>query len=495
MFTENERISGRQLFRKMIMGLIGIYLTVVPVIPEIRGLQGILALLLVMVIYLFAGIWFVRMKAIFQDPERYLGKIVGKLLIFLYLILLWSAGVFLLHVTAGITAYFLIEDSITWAVILSAGIVTYLGSHQGAERRARMAEVCFPVLFVLLAGMMLFVLPGIKMSYLLEDTGVSIRGLIRGSIKIAGVFLPFFLFPFALGKVEKAGKSWKYMAGSVSFLTMFLIAALILLQGIFGLGGYEHKQYPMIDLMAGVRLPGDFIQRVDVFWASALLFSMLFSLGSVFFYNYELLKRIKLEKAAVILAIGIIAAACLTGCGVPLEDRAFPLEMSADYRNGKYEIRYGIPPFSGTTGQDKNTGQAEDAQSVGYTGKILKEAEKKFHDNREKYIDTGHMKALILGYGILENKEAYGELLQFLEEKPSVGAGIYVFASREIPALMSLDDSQSVGEKLTGIMENHQKKDRRKIIKLQDLYSAFHRKEERPELPEVYVVNKKPQMR
>ena len=50
--------------------------------------------------------------------------------------------------------------------------------------------------------------------------------------------------------------------------------------------------------MSGIRIPGDFLERVDIFWLAAVMFSVLFSLGSVFFYNHELLVRIKMEKTA-----------------------------------------------------------------------------------------------------------------------------------------------------------------------------------------------------
>src|SRR5699024_11520100 len=64
-----------------------------------------------------------------------------------------------------------------------------------------------------------------------------------------------------------------------------------------------------IYLMAGVRIPGDFLERVDIFWIAAVMFSILFALGSVFFYNHEILVRIKMEKTAGAAALAVTAAA------------------------------------------------------------------------------------------------------------------------------------------------------------------------------------------
>mgnify|MGYP007097555831 FL=1 len=184
------------------------------------------------------------------------------------------------------------------------------------------------------------------------------------------------------------------MGSAVMIITGLQILGLLLLQGSFGLGGYEHKEYPVIDFMSGIRIPGDFLERVDIFWLAAVLFSVLFALGSVFFYNHELLVRVKMEKTAWIAAGGIVFAALvcqkeevsldffwnvpagiygplflllllfgagsarkkkalaallaliflpLTACGVSLESRVFPLAISADYQKGQYELIYGIP--------------------------------------------------------------------------------------------------------------------------------------------------------
>ena len=42
MFADNARISHRQLFRQIVLGLIGIYTLAIPVFPEVSGRQGIL---------------------------------------------------------------------------------------------------------------------------------------------------------------------------------------------------------------------------------------------------------------------------------------------------------------------------------------------------------------------------------------------------------------------------------------------------------------------
>lgn len=548
MFADNARISHRQLFRQIILGLIGIYTLAIPVFPEVSGRQGMLCLLTAMAVYLLFCIYFIRIKTVMQNPRRYMGKILGSVFVFLYMSWLWLMGVYLLLMTARITDRFLIEGSVYWIVIVLAGIVTYLGSHQGLERRGRMAEVCFPVFLFILAGMLCLGILRMKSYYLGELGDLTLQGWLKGSYQVFCAFLPFTFLPVALGNVKKPGETGKVMRGALFLVTGILMLCLLLLQGSFGIGGYEHRQYPMVEFMAGIRIPGDFLERVDIFWVAAVMFSMLFALGGVFFYNHELLVRTDMEKGAPFLAAGVVAAALicekaqvspelfwkitgwfygplflllliyagfagkkksvfvkgtaillcmlpLSGCGVSLENRAFPLSMSADYKDGSFELIYGIPGLGEITGQGKN--QEEQPQAISYQGATPKEAEEAFNRNQKNYLDMGHMKIILLGKDLLENEDALFEFLNYLEEKPSVAGNIYVFSCEDVKALMSFDTQggESVGDYLTGILENNLEGKPKNAVTLQDLYNRWHRKEQLPQLLEAELVNKRPQIR
>ena len=549
MYTDNARISHRQLFRQILTGLLGIYFLVVPVLPDMRGRQGVLCLLTGAGVYGFLCIYFIRIRYFFQDPQRYMGKIWGKVFILLYTSWLWLMGVCLLLMTARITGKYLIEGSPAWAVILLAAFAAYLGSHQGLERRGRMAEVSFPILLLTLAGMLFLAAIQVRPEYIEEMGELTFSGWARGSWQVLCVFLPFAFLPAALGNVKRPAKTGKVMWSALAVITGLLILTLILLQGSFGLGGYEHEEYPAVRLMSGIRLPGDFLERVDLFWVAALVFGILFGLGSVFFYSHELLARIRLEKTALpaggavvlgalacekagispeffieitmeiygpllflllilagltgkrgkIIKTGLLTLALLgmSGCGISLEDRVFPMSMGVDYENGHYRIVYGIPQLSKVTGQDKEETQSGEEQALAYEGLTPQDALERFNENQENYLDMGHMKAIILGEHIMENRDALAGFLGFLEDNPAVAGNIYVFVTEDMEALMSLDGQgvDSVGDYLTGILENTMDKKEQKAVILQDLYGAWHREEEFPKLPEVTIVNKKPSIR
>lgn len=312
MFADNRRISHRQLFRQLVLGLLGIYLVTVPVTEELRGRQGIFCLLIMGVLFTVGSVYFTRVRNCYLTPDKYFGKYGSKIFCILYLSYLFVTGVFLLLIISRITGRFFIEGSSPVMVITVSAAACYLGSHQGLERRGRMAEVCFPAVLFVLLFMMALALTRVRGSYLEVQGAVSPEGMLWGSYRLFCTFLPVFILPFTLGNVEKAGSSGKAQKGAVLLITGVLCAGLILLQGAFGVNGYSQKGYPVFDMMAGVDLPGDFLERIDIFFIAAVMFGIFFSLGSVFFYNHEILYRGHMEKGAPYLAAAILV--CAVAC-------------------------------------------------------------------------------------------------------------------------------------------------------------------------------------
>ena len=188
------------------------------------------------------------------------------------------------------------------------------------------------------------------------------------------------------------------------------------------------------------------------------------------------------------IAVVFLLTGSLWACGVPLEDRAFPLSVAVDYTEGKYEVYYGMPDFSAETGQDKegeNSGQKETV--VCYRGRSMEETEELFLRSQEDYLDLGHVKAFLLGENLLKNKNAYEALLAYLEEKPSVAGNIYVFSCRSPREIMELEGTEldSLGTFLVRIVESRPYSRQEEQTDLQSLYNAWHNQENRPSMLQV----------
>ena len=143
-----------------------------------------------------------------------------------------------------------------------------------------MAELCFPIILFVLAAMLLLCVTRVKGAYLEEIGSMSVQGVIQGCYRVFCTFLPVFFLPFTLGNVDRAGNAGQGHSNGATGVSLLgiLSTVLILLQGAFGAGGYVQKSYPIFDMMAGVDLPGDFLERVDIFFIAAVMFSYRFLL-------------------------------------------------------------------------------------------------------------------------------------------------------------------------------------------------------------------------
>lgn len=195
----------------------------------------------------------------------------------------------------------------------------------------------------------------------------------------------------------------------------------------------------------------------------------------------------RLKKVFVVLT-GIVLALSLFGCGILLEDRTFALSLAVDYKENEYFVWYGISDLSDEVSEEGEN-QVKEKTDVGYRAKNLKEIKNEFLKSQENELDMGHLKALILGKGILEDTDAYQELLKYLEEQPAVASNVLVFRCEDIEALMKTEKEQEtpLGIYLTKMQENKSFLP----VKLQEVYRLWYNEAKQPVLPEIEIREEK----
>ena len=312
MFADNRTISHRQLFRQIVLFFTGVLLVVVPALSGLSGARGVLCLFFMYGLFIPGSIFFVRIRACYERPEKYLGKFWGRIFCLFYISYLFFTGIFLLLLISRIAERYFIEGSEPILIILLSGAVCYMGCHQVLERRGRMGEAVFSLLLFLIGLMLLLAIGKMNPGYLSFHEKTTWNGWMGSIYEAFCLYLPVFFLPFTLANVERPGRGGKAMNLAVLLVTSLVSFSLILLQGAFGKNGYEQKKYPLFDLMAGVKLPGDFLERVDIFWIGAVLFCILYAMGSIFFYCHTVLEKCHMESWALWIAIALVTAAAAT---------------------------------------------------------------------------------------------------------------------------------------------------------------------------------------
>ncbi|MGI6005882.1 MAG: hypothetical protein ACOX8E_00145 [Ruminococcus sp.] len=192
-------------------------------------------------------------------------------------------------------------------------------------------------------------------------------------------------------------------------------------------------------------------------------------------------------KKIICLGIMIILLGVLSGCGgVEPEKRAYPLIVSFDWKNEKYQVIYGMANLAVSTGQGKSGEESGNSQqTVLFAGNSMEEILKMYNQTQEYYLDQGHIQAVILGEALLGNQKACQEILDYLESSPVIGDGAAVFSCEDPENIMELNGGriESLGTYLTGIYENRPGGRSKEMVTLRKVYRSWHENEETGKLP------------
>lgn len=109
-------------------------------------------------------------------------------------------------------------------------------------------------------------------------------------------FLPLtfllFLIPHVKDK-KKTGRaaSWAVAASGAAMMIIYLI-----LLGIFGYGALAEEKYPVITLMGMVKIPGDFLKRLDAVMVGVWFFTLYALIGSTLYYGVDIARKVFLKR-------------------------------------------------------------------------------------------------------------------------------------------------------------------------------------------------------
>lgn len=189
------------------------------------------------------------------------------------------------------------------------------------------------------------------------------------------------------------------------------------------------------------------------------------------------------------LSAGIFVMIFLGGCGILLEDRTFVLSLSVDYKDGEYLVWYGTSDLSGEVSEEEENSPVKEQSENEFKGTSMEEAEKKFLSSQENELDMGHLKAVILGEGLLQNQTAYEGVLNYLEAQPAVASNVLIFQCKEIENLVQIEKEQEIplGIYLTKMPQDKSKE----TVKLQEVYRLWYSQKTQPVFPEIKIWQKK----
>ena len=333
-FAENNRISQRQLYRQIVIAFIAPFLLCLFGKRQTLGLSGLAGTVLALVVVLFYVIFLIRLRHAFANPCRIAGEIWGRLAGIFFLIYCILGAAFLLDLLGEIVAVSLGTGVSKGWLCLIALVVCSLGTHRGIQRRGRIGEVSGGIVLAAVLLMLILSVGQGKWEYLQEmmwNSSFSGRRLLASGYRVICVFSGLGLLPFVLEHVERnknsvrvrnesfKGESFqesnsragtgKTVSLAVVTLGGLLLLTELLLPAVFGWGRLKYENYPILPLLAGADLPGNVLARFDVLWMGFLLYSLLFSIGSLLHYGHLIVEKTGMGTGRVWISV-------LVFCGI-----------------------------------------------------------------------------------------------------------------------------------------------------------------------------------
>ena len=300
MFSNNNRISTRQVFRLFVFDFIGMSTLVLP--AKLAGASGCDGVFAIVVGGLFASLYLWYLAWIMNRMDRDLityvrqalprwGALVMLCFFAAYCILEASYGA---YIFADVMKKGLVGgESYTLLLLLILAVAAY-AIQSGIESRARVYESLFWVLFVPLFLLLWIAASDVNTVYLHSFFTTPVSEVAGGGLLVFEylmlVFLVLFFPAYVRKDAQKKMVAAVYRALWVAVL-VFIVFDLILL-GSFGERAMAKMRYPALTLMSNIHLRGSFLKRLDAFLL-AIWFFTLFALINVFlFYAKQLIAAI-----------------------------------------------------------------------------------------------------------------------------------------------------------------------------------------------------------
>lgn len=279
MFSNNQKISVRQLKRLLVMDWIGKISLLLPRYAvrtsERDFILGILLGVGVTILYTLLVCYLSRyIKDSFSDyVESRLGRPASFILCLVYWGYMFVNLIYITRVFGAITREFMLpelSENVPCILLLLGG---FYAAMEPKERRGRIGEVLYPIVLIPLLILIIVAAFGMKPEYFTPGRANWNLNTVKHTFQVftafGGVSLILIEAPFLQkNKVRLSATIKGIVITAVGILAVFIIGI-----GSFGEQGMKALQWPAITIMSNVVIPGGFLQRFDLLFLALLLLS------------------------------------------------------------------------------------------------------------------------------------------------------------------------------------------------------------------------------
>lgn len=274
-------ISNRQMKRTLMIELFsttGLFLSAMA-----ENLQQLAGGMAAAVIYAAYFLWIGKDYDIGQTGN--IRKTIYSIRFFIY-------ACFLGSLIKLLVSKMLLGGSSGWYVFLPAFLLTIYANHGGREQRARLMEALFWFVFLPLFLVLILAVKEVHVPYLVMGDFKPAK-----SIQVFLCFCSLEILLFFHGKMKEKIQP-------LIFVFVLNIFIFIVTVGMYGSGITQSTELPVVTIIQMVRLPGGFLERLDIFILSFWILSLFAIFSAYCFYGtYYFCRDTRQTEAHPILSV------------------------------------------------------------------------------------------------------------------------------------------------------------------------------------------------
>lgn len=285
MFSENHKITARQVQCILVISWIGKMCLLLPEFAEETTVRNFVLCLLfgigLTVLYgvLLYGLGIRARYHFFDLIQETMGTFMRRVIGVLYFLSLTVELVYLVRLFTKIVNQYLLFDHSMEALIVLIVLAGIYASGTGLEEQGRMSEILYLLIIIPLFFMSVFAATEMQTQAIPASHDPWDFSILKGTFFVFTSFGSISLIPFLVPPLKRKRGGRRRMTAGIAIAGGIVVILYIIGLGVFGEEGIAALPWPILTLMTNVTIPGGFLQRWDVVFLAVLLMSLFAGTG------------------------------------------------------------------------------------------------------------------------------------------------------------------------------------------------------------------------
>lgn len=457
MFSENSKVSGRQLGRMIFVAASG---TTAYLSLNIFSRYGSDGLLMMIWVYLYALIYSMGCFKWAEYMGKWQSKKIYRILRALAMIMLLSKylciSAIVINAMSDMVRLILIPNVSPFIILVVTLLCLIYCVKGGIESRGRACEILFYFVFIPIVIICTMLVPKVEISGIIPTFDINLKKAVIDFFIIVWLFVPAELLVLAKDSYDNTASVRGNVYAAISLTAIVNIAIYAVALGVYGDITVQQMDRPVLRLMQIGGIPGDFLNRQDGIMSVFLVVSMFVCAWALIYHINELVKvlftqnkgkkAIKITTTAVVIIVALLfivqgknkekIIAADVG-GMDLEERQFVMSVIVVGNEADLDFYFEIAASERGSSEEGSVNVKSKFEKV--EAKNLSEAEEKISFKSGGYIDYSHMKVVLVDKELFDKLETIKMLATQMSEDMDFGENIVVCA-------IEMDDEISEGK-------------------------------------------------